>query len=181
MKETEQFPCNIYEALLEHKEIAMVSNENFTYLVQQYKDTIFRLAYSYTKNHFDADDVTQNVLLQLYKTDKVFQSETHLKNWLVRVTVNQCKNLFRAPWRRHENLEDYANTLAFEDTQSKELFCLVMGLDKKYRVTLLLHYYEGYSIREISRIMDAPEKTVSTRLSRGRKILKELISEAEHL
>ena len=157
----------------------MENNENFPRLVHLYKDTIFRLAYSYTKNHFDADDVTQNVLLQLHKTDKVFQSETHLKNWLVRVTVNYCKNLFRAPWRKHENLEDYANTLAFEEDESRDLFCLVMGLDKKYRVTLMLHYYDGYSIREIARIMDVPEKTVSTRLARGRKILKELITEED--
>ena len=157
----------------------MENNENFPRLVHLYKDTIFRLAYSYTKNHFDADDVTQNVLLQLYKTDKVFQSEPHLKNWLVRVTVNYCKNLFRAPWRKHENLEDYANTLAFEEDESRDLFCLVMGLDKKYRVTLMLHYYDGYSIREIARIMDVPEKTVSTRLARGRKILKELITEED--
>lgn len=157
----------------------MVSNENFPRLVQLYKDMIFRLAYSYTKNHFDADDVTQNVLLQLYKTEKAFKSEAHLKNWLMRVTVNHCKNLFRAPWRKHENLDDYANTLVFEEEASKDLFRIVMGLDKKYRVTLLLHYYEGYSIREIAHIMDVSENTVSTRLARGRKILKELITEVE--
>ena len=157
----------------------MVSNENFPRLVQLYKDMIFRLAYSYTKNHFDADDVTQNVLLQLYKTEKAFKSEAHLRNWLMRVTVNHCKNLFRAPWRKHENLDDYANTLVFEEEASKDLFRIVMGLDKKYRVTLLLHYYEGYSIREIAHIMDVSENTVSTRLARGRKILKELITEVE--
>ena len=155
----------------------MVTNDIFPGVVRQYQDMIFRLAYGYTKNHFDADDVTQNVLLQLYRTDKAFKSEAHLKNWLIRVTVNHCKNLFRAPWRKHENLEDYANTLAFEEEASKELFCTVMELDQKYRVTLLLYYYEGYSIREIARIMDVPEKTVSTRLARGRKILKEYITE----
>ena len=157
----------------------MVSNENFSRLVQLYKDMIFRLAYSYTKNHFDADDVTQNVLLQLYKTDKAFKSEAHLKNWLMRVTVNHCKNLFRAPWRKHENLDDYTNTLVFEEEASKDLFRIVMGLDQKYRVTLMLHYYEGYSIREIAKIMGIPEKTVSTRLARGRRILKDLLTEVE--
>lgn len=157
----------------------MISNEKFPSLVQQYKDTIFRLAYSYTKNHFDADDITQNALLQLYKTDKAFSSDAHIKNWLVRVTVNQCKNLFRAPWRKHENLEDYANTLVFEEPESKDLFRMVMELDAKYRITLMLHYYEGYSIREIASIMDIPEKTVSTRLARGRKILKDLITEVK--
>ena len=155
----------------------MVSNEHFSTLVCRYQDTIYRLAYSYTKNHFDADDVTQNVLLQLYKTDKAFQSEAHLKNWLMRVTVNHCKNLFRAPWRKHEDLEDYANTLAFPESEAKDLFLTVMKLDKKYRVTLMLFYYEGYSIREIARIMDIPEKTVSTRLARGRKLLKDFLTE----
>ena len=120
--------------------------------------------------------MTQNVLLQLYKTDTAFESEAHLKNWLMCVTVNQCKNLFRAPWRKHENLEDYANTLVFQEEDSKDLFCMVMGMDQKYRVTLLLHYYEGYSIREIAQIMNVPEKTVSTRLARGRKILKEMLT-----
>ena len=154
----------------------MESNENFPQVVYRYQDTIFRLAYNYTKNHFDADDVTQNVLLQLYKTDKDFETEAHLKNWLMCVTVNQCKNLFRAPWRKHENLEDYANTLVFQEEDEKDLFCMVMGMDQKYRVTLLLHYYEGYSIREIAQIMNVPEKTVSTRLARGRKILKEMLT-----
>ena len=159
----------------------MVTNDTFPQLVRQYKDTIFRLAYSYTRNHFDAEDVTQNVLLQLYKTDKDFKSEAHLKNWLMRVTVNYCKNVFRAPWRKHENLEDYANTLAFEDEGTKDLFCMVMGLDKKYRVPLLLHYYEGYTIREIARITDTPEKTVSTRLARGRLLLKKLLTEVNQI
>lgn len=154
----------------------MEPNENFPQVVARYQDTIFRLAYSYTKNHFDADDLTQNVLLQLYKTDKAFESEAHLKNWLMCVTVNQCKNLFRAPWRKHENLEDYANTLVFPEEDGKDLFCMVMGMDQKYRVSLLLHYYEGYSIREIAQIMNVPEKTVSTRLARGRKILKEMLT-----
>lgn len=157
----------------------MISKENFPSVVHRYKDMIFRLAYSYTKNHFDADDITQSVLLQLYKTDKAFTSEAHMKNWLVRVTVNHCKNLFRAPWRKHENIEDYANTLVFEEPESKELFHMVMGLDTKYRITLMLYYYEGYSIREVAHIMDVPEKTVSTRLARGRNLLKDLMTEVK--
>ena len=83
----------------------MEPNENFPQVVARYQDAIFRLAYSYTKNHFDADDVTQNVLLQLYKTDKAFETEAHLKNWLMCVTVNQCKNLFRAPGENTRTLK----------------------------------------------------------------------------
>ena len=150
---------------------------NFLQAVARYQDAIFRLAYSYTKSQFDADDVTQNVLLKLYQTEQNFESEAHLKNWLMRVTVNQCKNLFRAPWRAHENMEDYANTLGFEDRESSDLFFTVMGMDKKYRTVLMLYYYEGYSVKEIGKILSVPEKTVSTRLIRARTQLKHLLTE----
>ena len=152
-------------------------NLNFPQTVVRYQDAIFRLAYSYTKSQFDADDITQNVFLQLYQTDKTFESEAHLKNWLMRVTVNQCKNLFRAPWRTHENIEDYANTLGFENRQISDLFYLVMGMDRKYRTVLMLYYYEGYAVKEISTILSIPEKTVSTRLIRARNKLKHLLTE----
>ena len=69
----------------------MVVEENFTSLAQKYMDTVFRLAFSYLKSRADADDVTQNVLLALYRTDKAFESEAHVKNWLIRVTINECK------------------------------------------------------------------------------------------
>lgn len=150
---------------------------NFPQTVARYQDAIFRLAFSYTKSQFDADDITQNVLLQLCQTDKAFESEEHLKNWLMRVTVNQCKNLFRAPWRAHESIEDYANTLGFENRQVSDLFYVVMGMDKKYRTVLMLYYYEGYAIKDISNILSVPEKTVSTRLIRARNKLKHLLTE----
>ncbi len=150
---------------------------NFPQTVARYQDAIFRLAYSYTKSQFDADDVTQNVLLKLYQTNKTFESEAHLKNWLMRVTINQCKNLFRAPWRAHENIDDYANTLGFENRQASDLFYVVMGMDKKYRTVLMLYYYEGYAVKDISHILAIPEKTASTRLIRARDKLKHLLTE----
>lgn len=150
---------------------------NFPQTVAQYQDAVFRLAYSYTKSQYDADDITQNVFLQLYQTNRSFENESHLKNWLMRVTVNQCKNLFRAPWRAHENIDDYANTLGFEDRQSSDLFYMVMEMDKKYRTVLMLYYYEGYAVKDISRILAVPEKTVSTRLIRARNKLKYLLTE----
>jgi len=151
--------------------------DDFPQVVQRYQDSIFRLAFSYTKNRFDADDVTQNVLLKLYDCDKRFENEQHRKNWIMRVTVNQCKNLFRAPWRTHESLEDYAETLGFESPQVSEVFLTVMRMDKKYRIVLMLYYYEGYALKEISSILGIPEKTVSTRLIRGRQKLKNLLTE----
>lgn len=92
----------------------MFSNEAFAQNAEKYMDTVFRVAYGWLKNPDDANDVTQDVLIELYKTGKAFESDAHLKNWLIRVTVNRCKMLFRSPWRRHEDIDDYAETLSFE-------------------------------------------------------------------
>ena len=154
-----------------------MTDQQFVPLAQRYMDTIFRVAYGYLRSRSDADDVTQDVLIELYKTDKAFESDAHLKNWLIRVTVNRCKMLFRSPWRRHEDIDDYAETLSFEQPRDGELFKAVMALDKKYRVPLLLFYYEGYSTAEIASMLSIAEKTVSTRLYRARAKLRTILEE----
>ena len=154
-----------------------MSKEEFTAFAEKYMDTIYRVAYSWTKNSDDANDVTQDVLIQLYKTTKEFESDSHVKNWLIKVTVNQCKMLFRSTWSKMEDIGEYADTLGFEEKSHLDLFRAVMNLDKKYRVPLLLFYYEGYSTAEIASILGIPEKTVSTRLFRARARLKDDLKE----
>lgn len=155
----------------------MFTDEEFVVLAQKHMDTIFRVAYSWLKNSEDANDVTQDVLLQLYRTDKSFDSDDHIKHWLIRVTINRCKMIFRAPFRRNENIDDYAETLGFEQTEYSELFDAVMKLDKKYRVPLLLFYYDGYSTSDIAELLGISKNTVSTRLFRARDKLKSVLEE----
>lgn len=151
--------------------------EQFESLVEKYMDMIYRVAYSWTKNSDDANDVTQDVLIQLYKSNKKFESDVHIKNWLIKVTVNQCKMLFRTPWSKMEDISNYAETIGFEDESHLDLFFAVMKLDKKYRVPLMLFYYEGYSTKEISSFLGISEKTISTRLFRAKAILKDYLKE----
>lgn len=154
-----------------------MSNEEFTIFAKKYMDTIYRVAYSWTKNTDDANDVTQDVLIQLYKTTKEFESDSHMKNWLIKVTVNRCKMIFRSPWSKMEDIENYGETLGFEDESYLDLFQAVMNLDKKYRVPLMLFYYEGYSTAEIASLLGIPEKTVSTRLFRAKGRLRDYLKE----
>ena len=154
-----------------------MSKEEFAAIAEKYMDTIYRVAYSWTKNPDDANDVTQDVLIQLYKTTKEFELDSHVKNWLIKVTVNQCKMLFRSTWSKMEDIGEYADTLGFEEKSHLDLFRAVMNLDKKYRVPLLLFYYEGYSTAEIAAILGIPEKTVSTRLFRAKARLKDDLKE----
>ena len=154
-----------------------MSKDEFVTFAEKYMDTIYRVAYSWTKNSHDANDVTQAVLIQLYKATKEFESDSHIKNWLIKVTVNQCKMLFRSPWNKMEDIGEYADTLGFEEESHLDLFQAVMQLDKKYRVPILLFYYEGYSTAEIASILGILEKTVSTRLFRAKAKLKDYLKE----
>ena len=130
-----------------------MTDEQFTPLAERYMDTVFRVAYSYLRCRDDADDVTQDVLIQLYKEDKAFESDAHVKNWLIRVTVNRCKNVLRAPWHKAEDIADYENTLVFEQPQYRELFDAVMSLDRRYRLPVLLYYYEGQRPKGIAGVL----------------------------
>ena len=155
----------------------MRSKEQFVQLAEQYMDTVFRFAFSYLKSKADADDVTQNVLLKLYQTDRDFESEAHLKHWLLRVTANECKTHWRSKWSRMEDFEDYAGSLVFEEPRYSDLFYAVMALDRKYRTVIVLHYYEGYGVAEIANLLGVPQGTVGTRLRRARERLKQYLVE----
>ena len=154
-----------------------MTDQQFVPLAQRYMDTVFRVAYGYLRSRSDADDVTQDVLIRLYKTDTAFENEEHLKRWLIRVTVNRCKNIFRSPWHRMEDIANYESTLIFEAPECRELFDAVMALDKRYRLPVLLYYYEGYSQKEIADMLSIPEETVRTRLFRARGKLKATLTE----
>lgn len=158
----------------------MFTREQFTALAQEHMDMIFRIAFTYLGSREDADDVVQNTLLALYRADTPFQSGEHVKAWLIRVAVNECKKILRSPWRRRgAPLEDFAGTLAFEDARDGELFSAIMALEEKYRAVIVLYYYEGWSIAETARLLGIPAATAGTRLARARERLKRYLTEAE--
>ena len=157
----------------------MLTNEQFTCYAKKYIDTVFRLALNYVKNGADADDVTQNVFLKLLKEPKPFESDDHVRYWLIRVTINECKKALRSPWRSAENFEDYAGKLSFVTPEHSELFYAVMGLPKKYRIPIYLYYYEEYSTEEIAVMLKIPQATVCTQLKRGREMLRKILQEVD--
>lgn len=157
----------------------MLTNEQFTCCAKKYIDTVFRLALNYMGSSADADDVTQNVFLKLLKEPKPFQSDEHIRYWLIRVTINECRSMLRSPWRSAENFEDHAAKLSFVTPEHSELFYAVMDLPKKYRVPIYLYYYEEYSTEEIASMLKIPQATVCTHLKRGREMLKKNLQEAD--
>lgn len=155
----------------------MFSNDTFARIVRQHADTVYRVAYAWLRNPADANDVTQDVLLALYRTDTAFASDEHLRRWLIRAAINRCKMLFSSPWHRRESIDAYENTLAFEQDADRTLFDAVMSLDKEYRMPLLIYYYEGYSTAEAAAMLGIPQRTMSTRLHRARAKLRTILEE----
>lgn len=151
---------------------------NVEEIFEKYKDNIFAIGFSYFKNSIDADDIVQETFYKLYRSGRDFESEEHLRNWLLRVAVNECKRVTLSSWfKKKEPLEDYAKTLVWQDPEESEVFLAVMSLPRKYRTVIHLYYYENYSAKEIAAMLGESPSAVSTQLLRGRKRLKEKLLE----
>ncbi|MDE7203805.1 MAG: sigma-70 family RNA polymerase sigma factor [Lachnospiraceae bacterium] len=143
-----------------------------------YQNNLFAAAFNICKNTQDAEDVVQDTFVQYYTMKKEFESEQHIRAWLIRVAVNKAKNITRTFWRRNKvSIEDYMETLTFETPEAENLFETVMQLPEKYRIVIHLYYYEDYAVSEIADILKLSESNVKTRLSRGRAMLKEVLKE----
>ena len=153
-----------------------MTQEEFSRAARTYGDTIYRVALHALKNPADAEDVMQTVLLKLFEEKKSFESEEHRKHWLLRVAVNESRRLLRSFWRsRAVPLDEQWDAPVSDDPAKRELFQAVMGLETKYRLTIYLYYYEGYSSKEIARLLGRNPATVATQLRRGRTQLKDLL------
>ena len=140
--------------MAEHAEEALAAR-----LVETYSDRLLRLAYSILNSVPDAQDVCQEVLLKRLEYPGAFENEKHEQAWMVRVTVNACKNVRRSPWRtRTVGLDAVAEPAAFQ-----------------YREVLVLYYYLGYDTNEIGEILGLRADAVRTRMSRARMKLKHVL------
>lgn len=151
---------------------------SFTTAVERYQDTVYRVALHILASPQDADDAVQEVFLRLYTAQKAFQSEEHLRRWLLRVTVNYCRDVLRSPWRkRRASLDELPPQPVFQKPEQEALYQTVMALPEHYRIVLVLFYYEELSVREIGKLLDLETSAVTTRLSRARAKLKEQLGE----
>ena len=152
------------------------SQAEFEKILRKYGDSIYRIALVHTQNEMDAQDIVQEVFLKFARNASQFQSDEHIKAWLIRVAINMCTDLKRSAWNRKTTELNDECLLAEEFTTGEsELYQAVMSLPVKYKDVIHLFYYEGYSIKEISRITEQKENAVKTQLSRGRVLLKELL------
>lgn len=155
----------------------MMTEQQFTDAVERYLDMVYRIALNWFRNPADAEDAAQNAMLRLWRTDTEFQGEDHLRHWLVRVTLNECKRMSAHPWRRRTVPLDQCPEPVFSDPAQQTLYQEVMELPVKYRVPLYLYYYEGYKVDEVGELLGLNASTVQTRLARARAKLKTQLKE----
>ena len=155
----------------------MLTEQEFHLAAERYLDMVYRIALNYFRHPQDAEDAAQEAMLRLWRTDTNFEGEDHLRRFLVRVTLNVCRDFSRSPWRKRTVPLESCREPALADGEHRALYRAVMDLPEKYRVPLYLYYYEGYSVPEVGELLELKPSTVQTRLDRGRKQLKTMLTE----
>ncbi len=160
-----------------------MSNDEMELLYEKYKNSVYRLAFSYCKNTADAEDITQETFIKRFTSDVKFDNEESEKAWLMKVAANKCRDLFKSLTYKHfyysVSLEE-AN-LIYETPEESAVYHAVIELSPKYRIVVHLYYYEGYSVAEIGKILGKSETAIQTRLYRARKLLKKSLGEGMEL
>ncbi len=156
-----------------------MEHAEFKKIAEKLTDVVYRTALSYCNSKSDAEDAVQNAFYKLLKADTEFESDEHIRRWLIKVVINECKMMWRSYWYKNViSFEELGNEPEYTDNEYKELFDEVMKLSPKYRTVLHLYYYEGYSCDEIAEILRITATAVQTRLMRARNKLKEQLEEA---
>lgn len=143
-------------------------------IVDKYKDTVYRAALATVGNPHDAEDIMQEVFFKYFRLQPKLKNEQHEKAWLLRVTINEGKNLKRSVWFRNRTTVDF-RTIPDSSEEPREMSPVleaVLSLPVKYRTVIYLYYYEEYAVRQIAEITAQTEAAVSKQLSRGRNMLQ---------
>lgn len=146
-------------------------------IIEEYSDTLLRIAYNNTKNMSDAEDIVQDVFVKLMGQNKNFETSNHLKSWLIRVTINACKDYLKSSW--FKKVVPLEPTMQFQSKKEQKIMDEIFKLKPMDRNLIYLHYYEGYKLSEIGAMLDMNPNTVNTRLRRARGKLKNWIEEGE--
>lgn len=149
--------------------------EEIKKIVEEYSDMVLRVAFTYMKNIADAEDMVQEIFIKFVEDFPSFESDDHKKAWIIRVTINLCKNRLKSVWyTRTQPIYDDSAIFTHEESYVLEA---VLEMPLKYRRVIFLYYYEGYSIKEISNILGIKETTISSQLQRARQKLKSKLKE----
>lgn len=159
--------------------IRMDDEQSYISVVEEFSNLVYRIAYQNMMNAADSEDVVQDVFLKLLKHSEPFEDKEHLKAWLLRVVINQCRDYHRQLFRRKESFFETLEQFDRGTPGPEEQLVLseLKKLSETDRTVVYLHYYEGYSLKEIADMLGKSPNAVNVRLVRARKKLKTILSE----
>lgn len=155
-----------------------ILGKTFEQTLRIYSDMVTKICILHCGNFEDAKDCFQNTFLKLYINKPDFNSENHLKAWLIQVAIHQCIDFKRQFWKRKVDLKEF-NVFDQMKINDDTLLYEVMKLPIKYRQIIYLYYYEEYSTNEIAGLCGENINTIKSRLSRGRKKLKDRLGDTK--
>jgi RNA polymerase sigma-70 factor (ECF subfamily) len=158
----------------EEKWLNKLNKDEFADLVIKNQISMYRLAMSILKNTTDAEDAVSESILIAYKHLSSLKKPDSFKAWIMTILSNVSKNMLK----KREKIDLYKEMDLFEKNakeDSNEIWELVLTLSEEYSQVVILYYYEGFTTKEIAKILHIPEGTVKSRLSRARNKLQQII------
>ena len=145
-------------------------------IINLYGDLLYRTGIMILGNPQDVQDVLQEVMLKVLQKMPEFHDSEHEKAWLLRVTINLCKDMLRFRFR-HQYIQIDELEIEAVDTDDRQLLQEIIQLPSSWRIVLILHYVEGYSLKEIADILSVSENAVKKRMQRAKKALRAKLEE----
>ena len=157
-------------------------------LMHAYGNEVLRLAFTYVKDYALAEDMFQEVFIKVNANLTGFRGEASLKTWILRITVNTCKDYLKSAYHKRVGFFDEEDTIpdekntadaAIEKMEAARIRSALCNLPEKYREVLVCLYFEDFSVSQTAQILGISEGTVKSRLSRGRDKLRNYLEESE--
>ncbi|MDU2491631.1 MAG: sigma-70 family RNA polymerase sigma factor [Clostridium celatum] len=154
-------------------------NEAFLELINENKLNIYRVARGILSNEHDIEDAIQNTVIKAYEKINTLKRNEFFRTWLVRILINECNEIIRRN-KRIVSINESNHEERYNDCyENIDLTKAINSLSEELRITTVLFYFEDMSIKDIASVLNIPNGTVRSRLSRARKILREIIGEDE--
>lgn len=155
---------------------AHMTGDDFARKVTELTPVMYRVCYMQLSSTADRDDAVQDAIFKAWQKRHTLRNEEFFKTWLIRILINVCHDMQKSQ-KRCQPVETVPEPAHHNNSRIEELRDALMTIDEKLRMPVLLHYIDGYSIREVSRMLCVTENAVKLRLLRGRRKLREQLSE----
>ena len=153
-----------------------MNSEEFIDRVEEIRCMLYRICCMQLYEPADREDAIQETIFKAWKKRYSLREPQYFNTWFVRILLNECHNI-QKKHKKRQPLETVIELTGNSGFEGQDLRLSLASIDEKLRICVLLHYIEGFSVREVSRILGISENAVKARLMRGRKRLKALLSE----